>query len=54
MQWSPDSYALDFAEENGFIDASTIEEKTEKRKSNFAISKCNFQIISISNVFRAL
>jgi len=39
MQWSPDSYALDFAEQNGFIDASTIvEKKAKKKQSNTIIS----------------
>ena len=34
MQWCPDSYAVDFVEQNGFIDASTVAEKKAKKPSS--------------------
>ena len=34
MQWSPDPYALDFAEQNGFVLAETLEVKKKVKSES--------------------
>ena len=34
MQYSPDPYALDFAEQNGFVVADVLDRKMRRRKKS--------------------
>ena len=46
MQWSPDPYALDFAEQNGFVLSETLEVKKKvKKESELNRITLNFLIL---------